>query len=93
MGLIESEKEILDLCAKISRLAVKVTLEKRYHVFLEFCPKEKSLKIESIHAAQIFYPKVRRKCVFKYQTCLDEIDVVDSLKITVKKLNLLLIDR
>lgn len=91
MNLKENEKEILDLCSKVARLAVKVTLEGKYHVFYSFSGHVKLLEIKVFRCTQDYSFESVMQPLSQEQTYLESRFTVSSLKNMVRQLIKLLI--
>ena len=73
------EKEILNLCLKVTRLAIKVSLEEKYHVFCSFSGHVNLFQVEVLCCTQDYSSETERKTLFKQEVWFDSKDTVINL--------------
>ena len=73
------EKEVLNLCSEITRLAIKVSLEEKYHVFCSFSGHVNLFQVEVVCCTQEYPSETVRKILFGQEVWFDSKDTVINL--------------
>ena len=80
MNLKEKETKILDLCLEIARLAMKVSLEEKYHVFCSFSGHVKLFEVRVFYYTQDYSHYSAMKTVFNQEVWLNSEEAVVNLQ-------------